>query len=63
MKVRVRWTQRLAQAPGLRLKTKIDGMGMIMPLFTQADEVQSGKPVADADIDKVFAEWVEAAPR
>lgn len=63
MKVRVRWTQRLAQAPGVRLKTKSDGMGMIMPLFTQADEVQSGKPVADADIDKVFAEWVEAAPR
>ena len=63
MKVRVRWKQRLAQAPGVRLNTKIDGMGMIMPLFTQADEVQSGKPVADADIDKVFAEWVEAAPR
>lgn len=36
---------------------------MIIPLSTQADEVQSGKPVADAEIDKVFAAWVEAAPR
>ena len=36
---------------------------MIMRLFMQIDEVQSGKQVADAEIDKVFAEWVEAAPR
>ena len=61
--MRARWAPWLAQAPGLHLKTKIDGMGMIMPLFMQADEVQSGKPVADAEIDKVFAQWVEAAPR
>ena len=63
VKVRARWAPWLAQAQGVRLKTKIAGMGMIIPLFTQADEVQSGKPVADAEIDKVFATWVEAAPR
>lgn len=60
--VRARWAPFLAQPPGVHLKTKIDGMQMIMALFTQADDVQSGKTVADADIDKVFAEWVEPAP-
>jgi hypothetical protein len=62
-KVRARWEPWLAQSPGVHLKTKIDGMGMIIPLFTQAGEVQSGKPVADAEIDQVFAAWVEAAAR
>ena len=61
-KVRARWDERLADPRGLHLKTKIDGMAMIIPLFTQAGEVQEGKAVADAEIDKVFAEWVEPAP-
>ena len=37
------------------------GMAMIIPLFTQAEDVQSGKRVADAKIDKIFADWVEPA--
>ena len=61
-KVRADWAPFLTRAPGVHLKTKIDGMQMIMPLFMQADEVQSGKPVDGAAIDKVFAEWVEPAP-
>lgn len=61
-KVRDRWQQRLASAPGLRMKTKIDGMAMIIPLFTQAGELEKGGQVADLDIDKVFTEWVEPAP-
>lgn len=60
-KVRARWDAFLSKPPGLHLKTKIDGMAMIIPLFTQAEDVQSGKRVADAKIDKVFAEWVEPA--
>jgi len=60
-KVRARWDERLADPRGLHLKTKVDGMAMIIPLFTQAGEVQEGKTVADAEIDKVFAEWVEPA--
>ena len=60
-KVRDRWQRRLAVAPGVHLKTKIDGMAMIIPLFTQAGELEEGKQVADAEIDKVFAEWVEPA--
>ena len=60
-KVRARWDARLADPRGLHLKTKVDGMAIIIPLFTQAGEVQEGKTVADAEIDKVFAEWVEPA--
>jgi hypothetical protein len=60
-KVRARWSALLDAPPGLHLKTKIDGMQLIMALFTQADDVQQGKAVADADIDKAFAEWVEPA--
>ena len=51
-----------SKPPGVHMKTKVDGMAMIIPLFTQAGELEEGKTVADQDIDKVFAEWVEAAP-
>jgi hypothetical protein len=61
-KVRTRWDGFLSKSPGVHLKTKIDGMAMIIPLFTQAGELEEGKKVADQDIDKVFAEWVEPAP-
>lgn len=60
-KVRARWSARLDASPGVHLKTKIDGMQLIMALFTQAGDVQQGKAVADAEIDKAFAEWVEPA--
>ena len=45
------------------LKTKIDGMAMIVPLFEQAGGLEQGKVVADSEIDAVFAKWVEAAPQ
>ncbi len=60
-RVRQRWDGFLTQAPGVPLKTKIDGMAMIIPLFTQADDIQSGKKVKDAQIDAVFAEFVQKA--
>lgn len=60
-KVRTRWDAYLSKPPGVHLKTKIDGMAMIIPLFTQAGELEEGKSVADRDIDEVFAEWVEPA--
>jgi len=62
-KVRARWDAFLSKPPGLRLKTKVDGMAMIIPLFTQADRIQEGKKVSDRDIDKVFKKWVEPAKR
>jgi hypothetical protein len=61
-KVRARWDGFLATSKGVHLKTKIDGMAMIIPLFTHASELQEGEQVADAEIDKVFAEFVEPAP-
>ena len=61
-RVRAHWDRFLAQAPGLHLKTSVDGMKMIIPLFTQAGEEEEGTKVADARIDAVFAEWVEPAP-
>ena len=61
-KVRRHWDGFLGQAPGVHLKTKVDGMAMIIPLFTQAEDVQAGKPVADRQIDEVFATYVVKAP-
>ncbi|MBD7988584.1 hypothetical protein H9645_11170 [Luteimonas sp. Sa2BVA3] len=61
-RVRARWDAFLEDGRGLRLKTKIDGMALIIPLFTQAAGVEEGRPVPDADIDAAFAEWVEAPP-
>ena len=60
--VRAHWDGFLSQAPGVHLKTKIDGMAMIIPLFEQAQEVQGGKAADEAAIDAVFAQWVEPAP-
>ena len=52
----------VSKPAGVHLKTKLDGMAMIIPLFTQAGEIQQGKTVTDADIARVFADWVEPAP-
>jgi hypothetical protein len=61
-RVRAHWDGFLSQPPGVHLKTKIDGMAMIIPLFEQAEAIQGGKSVDDAAIGEVFAQWVEAAP-
>ena len=61
-KVRQRWNSFLGNAPGVHLKTKPDGMAMIIPLFTQAQDIQDGKTVVDTEIDAVFQQWVEKAP-
>lgn len=59
--VRARWSD-LLTTRGLHMKTEIDGMAIIMPLFTQAAEFEQGQSVAASDTDAVFAEWVEPAP-
>ncbi|MGY0620334.1 DUF6607 family protein [Lysobacter sp. A378] len=58
--VRARWSD-LLSTNGAHMKTGIDGMAMIMPLFAQAAELEQGHQVAASDIDAVFAEWVEPA--
>ncbi|MBB1060107.1 DUF6607 family protein [Marilutibacter spongiae] len=62
-KVRARWDGFLVEGTGARLKTKIDGMAMIIPLFGQAARLEDGGEVDDADIDAVFDRWVSAPPR
>lgn len=61
-KVRAHWDRYLGRAPGVLLKTKVDGMAMIIPLFEQAGKLEKGQKVADKDIDAVFAKWVTSAP-
>lgn len=61
-RVRARWDGFFGAGHGLRLKTEVDGMALIIPLFTQASEVEEGTAVGDAEIDAAFAEWVEALP-
>jgi len=60
--VRAQWDGFLSQPPGLHLKTKVDGMAMIIPLFEQAEAVQGGNTVDNEAIGAVFAQWVEPAP-
>ena len=60
--VRARWERFLGQPPGVHLKTKVDGMAMIIPLFEQAGSLEQGGKVRDAQIDAVFEKWVERAP-
>ena len=56
-RVRARWDERLQSAAGLHLDMPVDGMAMIVPLFEQAERIQGGESVADADIDAVFQRW------
>lgn len=57
-RVRARWDAALAK-DGLHLRTKIDGMALIIPLFEQAGLSEEGKRVSDTEVDAVFAKWVE----
>jgi hypothetical protein len=57
--VRARWDAHLAESNGLRLKTNVDGMAMIIPLFEQAAMREAGEQVSDQAIDAVFSRWVE----
>ena len=60
-RVRSRWDVRLADPAGVHLKTGVDGMALLMPFFEQAQTVQDGGSVSDAEIDAVFAQWVGTA--
>lgn len=56
--VRKRWDTALAEG-GLRLKTPVDGMAIVMPLFEQAAKREADREVAASEIDAVFSRWVE----
>ncbi len=59
--VRTRW-ERLWASGGVRLKTKVDGMSIIEPLFAQAGRQTPDAAVPEAEIDAVFAQWVAPLP-
>ncbi|WP_223807101.1 DUF6607 family protein [Montanilutibacter psychrotolerans] len=60
-RVRERWEPLLTSPSGVHLKTRVDGMAMIVPLFEQAQDVEQGGQVSDTAIDAVFSAWVEPA--
>ena len=59
-RVRAEWDARFAAGQGVHLKTKVDGMPIIMATFTQAGEVEKGGTVTDEAIKAVFDEHVAA---
>ncbi|KRG70121.1 DUF6607 family protein [Pseudoxanthomonas dokdonensis] len=61
-RVRAQWDRYLLDGPGVHLKTKVDGMAMIMPLFGFASDLEEGRQVDDSAITAVFEKWVEPAP-
>lgn len=58
-RVRAVWAERLASGDALVLKTKLDGMPIIMATFQQAEDAAEGKPVSDADIAAVFDKYTQ----
>lgn len=56
--VRAAWAARFDANGGLSLKTQVDGMSLIIPLFTQAAAVAGGEAVGAEQIAKTFDEWV-----
>ncbi len=58
-RVRGEWAARMAAGQGLHLKTRIDGMQLIIPLFGLAEQTEKGQVIADADIRKVLDRWVK----
>lgn len=59
-RVRAEWDARFAAGRGVHLKTKVDGMPIIVATFTQAGKVEKGETVDDAEIRKVFDSYVAA---
>lgn len=57
-RVREQWARLLAPGAGLQLRTGIDGMALIEPLFKQASQTEKGEHVDDAQINREFSKWV-----
>ncbi len=61
-RVRAQWDARFAAGQGVHLKTKVDGMPIIVATFTQAGSEEKGESVADEEIAQVFDQYVTAPP-
>jgi hypothetical protein len=56
--VRSIWDTYLVNGSGVRLKTELDGMAIIIPTFEQAEQAQAGKTPPRSEIRAVFDRWV-----
>jgi hypothetical protein len=56
-RVRAEWQKQLDAGDRLVLKTKVDGMPIIMATFAQAERVEKGKKVKDTDIKAIFDKY------
>ena len=59
-RVRGLWEAQFDEHDGVHLKTKVDGMPIIIATFGQAERAGKGEAVADADLSAVFTQWVAA---
>jgi len=59
-RVRAAWAERIERHGGIRRTTALDGMGIIEPLFRQAQRVRRGETVATAAIERVLDRSTEA---
>lgn len=62
-RVRAEWERHLNAGKKLVLKTKVDGMPIIMATFAQAESTENGKKIEDADITAILSQYtsVESA--
>jgi len=58
-RVRGQWQQRAQAADGLHLKTSVDGLALIEPLFKQASAAEKGETIDDVALSAVFDQWVD----
>ena len=58
-RVRQQWQKRQQATGGLHLKTSVDGLALIEPLFKQAAMVENDGKVSDAELNAVFDQWVD----
>lgn len=56
-RVRAQWQQQLGAGDRLVLKTKVDGMPIILATFTQAESVEAGKKINDSEIQAIFDKY------
>jgi hypothetical protein len=59
-RVRAEWDARFAAGRGVHLKTKVDGMPIIVATFSQAGKVENGEAISDEEIRQVFDRHVAA---
>lgn len=56
-KVRNEWDTRIAALQGIRLKTEVDGMALIVPVFAQAERARQGEAIGNDEITALFEAW------